>query len=515
MALWVNTLWDSVKNFFVAGFESVWSGFHNMLRGSLTALAEDPILGVLQKTEQEWRDSLQYFVSLGLIDEEAVENLATFAQRDTFTNQFMWMFTMYSLNTQYLQNFSFASTAEMRRTLNTQFQPTDPNPYDILQAGFIAPEKVDDIRQILLEAGYSEEKIDLMFLSYYKLYNEDILRVLFLRGEIDDDHLFLRMREMGYTDTRTREIIKTWGLIPPVQDLVSFASRSLFNPETIQTWPWMFETPEGFGEWVEKQGLSRDWASYYWAAHWVQPGLRETFEMLHRKVIPPDDVLYALEARGFSEYWQEKLFEISYQPYTRVDVRRMHDLNILNDEQLQTAYEDLGYDAEHAAAMTAFTVRYNQQTGRDLTRSQIVQSFLDHLIDRNEAQTLLQNLDYSRDEADFILEYYDFQKQKDYEDKLIKNIGDRFKNNLITREQAEDSLNSLNLEGVRIRIILDEWNIDKYEDRKLPSKTDLNKFFLKDIIDEDRYRQEMRKLGYDRVYAEWYIKLSKQNKGQS
>ncbi|GAH57733.1 unnamed protein product, partial [marine sediment metagenome] len=59
----------------------------------------------------------------------------------------------------------------------------------------------------------------------------------------------------------------------------------------------------------------------------------------------------------------------------------------------------------------------------------------------------------------------------------------------------------------QIEVLMEEWNIDKIQDLKFPSKTDLDKFFKAKVIDVNTYKTEMTNLGYSMRYISWYAKL--------
>lgn len=505
---WMSEFWDTVKKFFAEMFRHVWSDYLETVLYVPSKLIQNEHMKMLYPGDEGWESMLRSYQSLGLIDEQTKNNLLSLKDLGVGLNILMYYSVNWNLSTSYLSEFSYAISTDLRNKLYSQERPSNIAAATLAAAAFIAPEKTTELRQIMANQGYPEDQIDAVFLSYYNTVSVNELRVLYLRSEISDEHLYMRMRELGYTDVRTKEIASTWEMIPPITDLTAFASRELFNPETRQTWPWMYEAPNTYKDWAEKQGLSKDWADMYWAAHWVQPGLMETFSMLHRGLIPESDVKYALKARGFSDYWQEKLLGISYNPYTRVDVRRMYDLGVLTDEELLKAYTDLGYSQEKAANMVRFTIKYNKEKGRELTKSQIIDAYESHLIGHDEAKPLLTSIDYSDSEADFLIEYYDYKYEKSIEDRKIDVIGEKYKNNLLDSNEAMDKLNRLALDGQRIEILMDEWGIDKFEDRKLPSKSDLDKFYKNNIITENNYRLEMRKLGYCENYIDWYVELS-------
>lgn len=508
----MQALWNSVSKFFESMFRQVWSGFREMVTYIPGDLFESSFLGQFTKTKEEWDSLLQYFQERGIIDErtagEIKKQYDVASPFDTFT----WLFVLFTLSYQYTSNQAAVISRDMLHNLNAEYGNVHPMPQDVINAAFIAPSKTSEIRQIMLEQGFSEDKIDLIFLALYRTIDESTLQTLYLRGDIDREKLYTRMRELGYTDSRISEIVSSWEERPPITDLVRFAYRNLFSRETRERWPWMYEAPDAFVSEMAKTGMSEYWASLYWAAHWRQPGLRDTFEMLHRGFIREDDVRYALEARGYSEYWQDRLMNISWRTYTRVDTRRMNEMGILDAQGVFESYQAQGYDSERAKNMTEFTLRYNQKHHRDITRSQIEDAFKGHLITGVDAKDLLQDIDFLEEEADFLVEFWQWEKDREYENRQIDNIGERYKKNLIDSGEARARLGRLNLDSNRVDILLDEWSLDKMEDIKTPSKSDLDKFYKNDIINLERYEIELRRLGYNAEYTNWYLQLARAKK---
>ncbi|GAG30498.1 unnamed protein product, partial [marine sediment metagenome] len=223
------------------------------------------------------------------------------------------------------------------RNLNAEMSPNLPREEHLLKAAFIAPERIKEVRNQLRLSGFSEDSIDLMFISNYALYDVNTVRDLYLRKAIDTDMMFVRMREIGFTDTRTKEIVQSWELIPGPSDLFHLVAKEAFEPGMIKEMGLDVEFPEEQVKWLEAQGLSRYWAEKYWAAHWDIPSLGQGFDMLHRRVShgvsvideAQLDMLY--RAAEIPPFWRDKLTAIAYNPFTRVDVRRMHDIGVLNE----------------------------------------------------------------------------------------------------------------------------------------------------------------------------------------
>lgn len=473
------------------------------------------VMGNVEDTA--WNAMFDAYVNNGLIQQDQADRMKDLKDLSSPLDLLVYVYLQInligetvSINSEFGGNF-------LRQALAEQMRSSVPDAFSVLKAAFIAPEKTGEVRDVLRKQGLTEEHIDLIFLSNYRLYDESTIRDLFLRGVLTPEQAYERMRELGYTDTRIKEIANLWEIIPPVQDLITMVAREAFEEDIVQEIGLDAEFPDDQTEWLEKLGLSPQWQHRYWRSHWQQPSVEMGFEMLHRE--DPDnpgnsiidlkglDTLFRIQE--IPPYWRDKLTKIAYQPYTRVDVRRMHDLGILNDEQLLQSYKDLGYDDEKAYNMALFTVRYNAETSKDLSQSQVVNAFKKGLIEKKDAITLVEQVGYSNAQADFIVSMAEYEQEIEYQEQIIDNIRDQYQDNRIDKLTARGYLGELNLPTKAIEIYMDTWEIKRLKNSKKPSKTDLDKFYKAKIITSDQYRNEMEKLGYSFEYIEWYEKAAK------
>lgn len=129
--------------------------------------------------------------------------------------------------------------------------------------------------------------------------------------------------------------------MPGPTDLVRFQLRETFLPgrreELIGT-----EDRGTFDSFMEQLGFNKFWADSYWGAHWQLPSISQLNEMLFRGVIDQEEWTRFVRFNDFEPSQIPNLQEIIFNPYTRVDVRRMHRMGILTDPELLQAYADLG-----------------------------------------------------------------------------------------------------------------------------------------------------------------------------
>lgn len=479
----------------------------------------DHVIGTVVNTldtfeEASWGTMLEFFLGQDIITVEQRNFLMKLTDLKFPVNIIAFLQVLGSLMTGYVSMTTDATFNKRRQSILKDLRPGVAEFREVIPAAFIAPEKTGEVRDIAARLGLPEKDIDLMLLASYRLYNEDVIRTLWHRKVLSNDQMFTRMRELGYTDTRIKEISQSWPVIPGPMDLFHLVAKEAFEPEMIAKMGLGDEYPHEQTQWLEQQGISLEWAKRYWYAHWDQPSIGQGYEMLHRGIIDLDTLDMLFRTVEIPPFWRDKLIGIAYMPYTRVDVRRMHDMGVLNDEELIKSYMDLGYDEEHALKMANFTIRYNRQGDKEMTLSQILSGYRENIIEKRDALTMLKELEYTTDHAEYLLLFEDYKEQKEYQDDLIDNIKNRYQNNLIEDHDARRMLDALNLPARQTDLLMDRWKIKRLSDYKLPSKSDLDKFLRNKIIDLDTYRNEMRRLGYSFQYSSWYEKLTLMKKAK-
>ena len=214
--------------------------------------------------------------------------------------------------------------------------------------------------------------------------------------------------------------MKTAEPIPGPGDLVRFGVREAWRDDIAADWNYDEDLPPELGEYLAKHGYNPEWAIRYWRAHWALPSVQQGFEMMHRGIIQPEMLQQLLRVLDIPRFWRESLTAMSYRTLTRVDIRRMHAMGVLGEEEVKTSYLDFGYSPENAQRMLDFTIRFNDNDPEsprartlELSRSVIIQAYQRGLIDNAEAQTRLMNAGYGTEDLTLILSLADWQGEID------------------------------------------------------------------------------------------------------
>lgn len=502
-------LWNTVSGFFEIMFTKTWSGFSDIALKILSVQWKIIEIFWTKSGQTLWPKQLNKFKQWGWIDEQTEKDLLEVSNILFPFNVIVILFVYIGILKNYVSQTMYVSSADLRRKMFTEGEPEDASPEQIIQAAFTTPENRPQVRKIMRDRGYSNSQIDLFFISFYRLYDEGVVRDLFLRGVLDDAGRIKRMKELGYTEDRITEIKETYPIIPGAGDLFHLVAKEAFEPDMISKYGYADEFPEEQIKWLNMQGISNYWAYKYWYAHWETPSIGQGFEMYQRGVIDFSDLWDLFRVIEIPPYWREKLTEIAFMPYTRVDVRRMHKIGVINDDELIRAYQDVGYSPEKALVMADFTVQYNRGAEKELTRSQILDGYKDDLINLEDAKLFLLDMGYGETEVDYLIASTNYEKDKDLEKLKLDNIKKKFQANLITSYSARDLLTQLNIEGNRIDALIEKWEINLLEDMRKPTKTDLDKLIKAKVIDDNIYIDQMKMLGYESKYIGWFMQLAK------
>ena len=494
----------SVMSFFLKGLvqeilKSLPGGLGAIIKGIEDQVAHPSIVG--------WETFCDNLVKDGYIDQPAADTLKAL-KKEVPVLSFLFMIAIKIIL--YVKNFTATLdiyTLDRQLKLMAQAVP-NPAPVEALIGSMmIDPGRASENRAEMRKYGYSDTQIDNIILSAYRRVEEDTIRTLYLRGHYDTAKLYERMRELGYTDTRIAEIVKTWQLYPSPQDLFTMVAHEAFEPDIYKTIGLDEEFPSEQIPWLEAQGISKEWAMKYWIAHWEQPSLQMGFEMLHRGIINREELDMLFRIVEIPRYWRDKLMAITYNPYTRVDVRRMHNLGVISTQELVQAYQDLGYDAQKAVKMAEFTIRFNAEGDNKVTRSAILSAYHDDLISRTDAMDMLVSQNLSRDVSDYYLTLEDYKIAQESVKIYTETQRDRYMLGIDSESTSRANLGKLGLRGSKIDALIDAWQIDAYKYQALPSKSEIDAMLTQGVITEGEWAAVMTRHGYSWEHQQWYLHM--------
>lgn len=371
-----------------------------------------------------------------------------------------------------------------------------PSPTELINMRYREIITPEEYQTTMLKHGYTRELAEDMYISQKSLFAiGDIVR-LHRRGLIEEEEYRKLALSAGYDSERLAIAEKATLAFPTANDVVRFSVREVYTPSVVEKFGMAEDLPDEYLAEAKKVGMSEELASQYWLAHWELPSVQMGYEMLHRGVISREELELLLKTADVMPFWRQKLIDISFNPVTRVDVRRLFKLGIYSEEQVKNAYKKIGYTDEDAEALTKFTKLNTIEQERDLTKAEVLKLYSFRELEKEKAQELLFRMGYDNDEADYLLDLEDM-KLKDKDTKVRINFLQRqYASNKIDDFTLRDSLLKLNLNNENVERIVAQAEQQRKETIQFLSKADILNLYKAKIVDRETARNKLLQLSF-------------------
>jgi len=398
--------------------------------------------------------------------------------------------------------------------------------------------KEDELLARMKYLGFDSKRTGELIALLRKLMTAEELivakwRKVFSEDDKENEKIFYHeMQKIGIDSETAKRLERIRLFYPSPSDFIMFAVREVFNEDVVKEFGYDEEFPEAIIPHVEKAGMKPEILRWYWRAHWDLPSPTQGYEMLHRlnpdvlKVLgekyrdmglEPDKIETTLNTlktllkiADIPRYWRDRLIAIAYAPITRVDLRRIYAMGLINDEELVARLMELGYTKQDATLLLQFYKEYKMETEKELTKTEIKKAFMYHLIDESETIEFLKVLGYDENEAKLIIQIWQNEiKAKELDDR-IDTIKEMFAAGLISYSEAITQLDGMNLPSKLRDRILAEMERIRLRRMRLPSKSDLTRWLQKGLIDEETFRSLMKANNYKEEFIDYYLKEIKE-----
>ena len=321
-------------------------------------------------------------------------------------------------------------------------------------------------------------------------------------------------------------------------DWIRFAVREAFQPQLITMFGYNKEFPTALRPYLTWVGLDKviglprppgstnddgtpttqpvSLMDLHWWAHWDLPSNTQGYEMLHRlysdsrfgkaPIATPDtqfdfpDLDLLMRANDIPQYWRHKLQAISFNPLTRVDVRRMYKLGVITeDADLYHAYRAIGYDDINAMRLVNFTKKQAEPEMKGKiaqTKNEICDAWSNGFISNNIATAGLTELGYDESERNAFMAWCHTKRIIKHNKLVLKYIKDNFLTGSSSYDATRTALVQMELRTDAINLYLAEWQYEKNVHTKYLSSKEWLELYENFIITESETRSKLVNLGY-------------------
>jgi len=425
---------------------------------------------------------------------------------------------------------------DIQNWFNT-IRPVAPLPPDILAYGKHTNKITDNIfKTDLLSQGFAEDKHSIIYDYYKPKLSPTALLEAEKRVEKLDIDINAELKAHGFNDKEISVLRELSYAYPSPTDFIRFAVRDVFTKDAKTQEALSAEFPEDIVPYAEKAGMRKDVLMWYWKAHWELPSPTQVYEMLHRlnpdvlKVrgeayremglkeenlkTDLDTVKFYLKQADYDKRWRERLLAISYNPLTRVDLRRIYELGLIDDNELLARLMEVGYTKKDAELMLEFYKTFRQEEARTFAKTEIKYLLYYGIINESEAKVMLERLGYTEEDAKTMIELWKVKLAEKDMRETQKFVRDAYALGEITRAEAERMLREAGLSEEVIGVVLDKEDRRRLKSQKLPSPSTVVKWLRNNIITKDKAREILRSINVKEEYIEYYIKQAEVEGGE-
>jgi DNA-binding Lrp family transcriptional regulator len=318
--------------------------------------------------------------------------------------------------------------------------------------------------------------------------------------------------KLGFSEEIAGLLEKDFLFYPAPVDFIRFAVRETFKPDVVKEYGYDNDFPSAMIPYAKKAGMSEEWLKHYWRAHWEIPSPRQGYEMLHRGVIDQSSLEGLLKIGDYAPGWIQPLIDISYNPITRVDLRRLYADGVIDEARVYNGYLELGYSAENAGLITAWVVKSTQVEDRELTKAEVLKSFRIDETSKEQAIKFLGLIGYSPEDAEFVISFeehriYQEEREEEIETVIAELIAGKY-----NVAEVKTRLGNMDVSIKQSNRLIQKAERVIRKRVTLPSKADCLSWFKAGIIDEGVFTTKMAALYYAAEDIKRYVEEVKGKK---
>lgn len=371
---------------------------------------------------------------------------------------------------------------------------------------------VETYHHMMQQAGYTPAISDQIFTAAQSFLSAYDYVGLWRRGLLPDNSLNDHLDRLGFVEAERDNVKNATLYYPTAPDVVQFAVREVFKPEIVAQYGQDQELDPLYIDAAKKAGLSEDFATKYWAAHWQLPSASQGFQMLHYGIIDSETLRKLLATLDYMPFWRDKIEAISYNPISRVDIRRMFQAGMVDRSKVKDTYLREGYRPEDAELITQWVEReYAPKVttpiagtglvvGADKqiypSESLVIDSYKRGLIGTEVVKNDLRRLGFAPETIDLLIERVDQDIKQEQIDLEADAITDKYRSNVIDINQYKLELTQLGVPSQLLETTIARELAQAKHRVKMPTKADYDKWLKIGLIGVEDYAGNLRILGY-------------------
>lgn len=241
-----------------------------------------------------------------------------------------------------------------------------------------------------------------------------------------------------------------------------------------------------------------DPANYEWLYETAgrPPGIFELGELLHRGEITEADLVQAIRESDIKDKYVPEIIKLTRKiPPMRSVVSAIHQ-GVITAELGTRKLMELGYNAEDAAMFVKEATSLKKATHRQLAEGQVLELYTDRMITREQAATMLGDLNLTAEDVTFLLELADHRREVKLQAAAVAKYRTLYVSHRMNDVEVGIALDRLGVDTRARQDLLAVWKHEREAAVQRFTKAELQGAIRRKLITQTRFRDELVALGW-------------------
>lgn len=274
------------------------------------------------------------------------------------------------------------------------------------------------------------------------------------------------LKRLGWSQDKIDKLALASDVWPGPSDALTMLRREAFEPDVVARFGLDDEWDKVDKTYLHAAGVQDEQGILWYRAGWQHISPTQAGQMLHRTTDRPIDsqsaeialpsgrVVYRilgqeayrelLRITDYPKVWRGRLEALTYEPFTRVDIRRAFKIGKVTEDDVYRNYLDLGYPPERAQVLLDFTksdVSVERIQEKELLtgplRSRATSLYLAGRLSAQDFRETLTSLRYQPAQIEAFITEAEFARRADQMDAIATAIQKQYVSRLASRETTE------------------------------------------------------------------------------
>lgn len=226
------------------------------------------------------------------------------------------------------------------------------------------------------------------------------------------------------------------------------------------------------------------------------PGNEHMIDLMHRGVLSRAEVEQGMRESRLKNKYIKPMIDGGYHlPPMRTVIALGHK-GLLTKEQVLSKLLALGFHHDDAAVMASEATADKLASAKDLARSQVVAGYEERLFTRAQATAHLVGLGYDTEEAAFVLDLADHDRERKFTNAAIGRFHTLYVRRRVDKTTVSSALDRLGVPAGQRDDLLTLWDLERTADTPDLTTAQWQGLFRRNVITEERFTAEMLKKGW-------------------